>query len=85
VIERLTVGAPCRSSRAEGARGGMELNLGRADGELEWAEMRAVSPVAMFSLFLFFGFYFLFSFILNSFKSKFEFKPIWEFEPILIV
>jgi hypothetical protein len=49
--------------------GTVELNLGRADGELEWAEMRAVSPVAMFFLFLF-GFYFLFSFILNSFKSN---------------
>jgi hypothetical protein len=36
----------------------------------------------MYSLFLF---YFLFSFILNSFKSKFGFKLIWEFEPILIM
>jgi hypothetical protein len=67
VIERLTSGPHTTEVRARVRA--VELNLGRADGEIEWAEMRAVSPDAMFFLFLF-GFYFLFSFILNSFKSN---------------
>jgi hypothetical protein len=76
-------GLPVRCATTPGARG----ILGWAERNEVMGRLGGLGPHCVFyflSLFLF-GFYFLFSFILNSFKSKFEFKLIWEFKLILIV